>query len=229
MRATASVFVATSLDGYIARPDGSIDWLDEANTVVPESEDCGYGEFIRSVDVLVMGRNTFEAALAFDDWPYEGTRVVVLSSRPLTIPASLPTVSASSEAPEALVNRLSAEGAHRLYVDGGITIQRFLAAGLIDDITITLIPVLIGDGRPLFGALAKDVKLAHVATRTFDFGFVQVKYRVVRSRPARDTHSDSWPQKGDRTANRGRDEWTGWGHGGNQEACSGLERGVEQQ
>lgn len=181
MRATASVFVATSLDGYIARPDGSIDWLDEANAVVPDGEDCGCGEFIGSVDVLVMGRNTFEAALAFDDWPYEGTRVVVLSSRPLTIPARLPdTVSVSSEAPEALVDRLSADGARRLYVDGGITIQHFLAAGLIDDITITLIPVLIGDGRPLFGALAKDVKLAHVASRIFDFGFVQVKYCVVR-------------------------------------------------
>lgn len=180
MSAKASVFVATSLDGFIARPDGSIDWLNEANAVVPRGEDCGYAEFIESVDVLVMGRNTFETVLTFDEWPYGDTRVVVLSSRPLSIPAMLPaTVSASSESPNMLVERLAAEGARHLYVDGGITIQRFLAAGLIDDITITLIPVLLGRGRPLFGPMENDITLAHAATRTFDFGFVQVKYRVV--------------------------------------------------
>ena len=126
-----------------------------------------------------MGRNTFELALAFDAWPYEDKRVVVLSSKPLTIPVRLPnTASASSESPDILVGRLSAEGAQRLYVDGGITIQRFLAAGLIDDITITLIPVILGQGRPLFGQTEKDIALVHVATKTFEFGFVQIKYRV---------------------------------------------------
>ena len=120
MSAKASVFIATSLDGFIARPDGSIDWLDEANAVVPSGEDCGYNEFMKSVDVLVMGRNTFELALTFDAWPYEDKRVVVLSSKPLMVPVGLPnTVTASSEAPEVLVERLSAEGAQRLYVDGG--------------------------------------------------------------------------------------------------------------
>lgn len=181
MSARASVFIATSLDGFIARPDGSIDWLNKANAVVPSGEDCGYNEFIKSVDVLVMGRNTFGTVLAFDAWPYGDKRVVVLSSRPLDIPAALSsTVSASSEPPDMLVERLSAEGARRLYVDGGITIQRFLAAGFIDDITITLIPVLLGRGRPLFGPIANDITLAHVATKTFEFGFVQVQYRVVR-------------------------------------------------
>lgn len=181
MSAQASVFIATSLDGFIARPDGSIDWLNEASAAVPSGEDCGYAEFMESVDVLVMGRNTFETVLAFDAWPYEDKRVVVLSSKPLIFPARLPnTVSASSESPDVLVDRLSAEGAQRLYVDGGKTIQRFLAAGLIDDITITLIPVLLGQGRPLFGPVENDITLAHMATRTFEFGFVQVKYRVVR-------------------------------------------------
>lgn len=181
MRAKASVFIATSLDGFIARPDGSIDWLNDANAVVPSSEDCGYNEFMQSVDVLVMGRNTFELALTFDPWPYAGKKVVVLSSRPLTIPASLPnTVCASCESPDVLVERLSAEGTRHLYVDGGITIQRFLAAGLIDDITITLIPVILGQGRPLFGATENDITLVHVTTRTFEFGFVQIKYCVVR-------------------------------------------------
>ena len=179
MTAKASVFIATSLDGFIARPDGSIDWLNEANKVVPDGEDCGYGKFMESVDVLVMGRNTFELVLTFAAWPYGNKRVVVLSSRPLIIPAGLPdTVSASSESPDVLVERLSAEGARRLYVDGGMTIQRFLAAGLIDDITITLIPVLLGQGRRLFGTVEKDIPLVHAATRTFDFGFVQITYRV---------------------------------------------------
>jgi dihydrofolate reductase len=175
------VFIATSLDGFIARPDGSIDWLNDANAVIPSGEDCGYSEFMKSVDVLVMGRNTFELALTFDAWPYQGKRIVVLSSKPLIVPVGLPnSVSVSSESPDALVERLSAEGVQRLYVDGGITIQRFLAAGLIDDITITLIPVILGQGRPLFGPIENDIPLVHMATKTFVFGFVQIKYRVAR-------------------------------------------------
>ena len=175
------MFVATSLDGFIARPDGSIDWLNDANAVVPSGEDCGYCEFMKSVDVLVMGRNTFELALTFDAWPYEDKRVVVLSSNPLTIPVGLSsTVSASSETPDVLIERLSAEGAQRLYVDGGITIQRFLAAGLIDDITITVVPVILGQGRPLFGPVQNDIPLVLVASKAFEFGFVRVKYRVAR-------------------------------------------------
>lgn len=180
MSTQVSVFIATSLDGFIARPDGSIDWLNDANSVVPNSEDCGYNEFINSIDVIVMGRNTFELALTFDVWPYEGKRVVVLSSKPLVLPVRLAnSVSASSKSPDALYKRLSLEGAQHLYVDGGITIQRFLAAGLIDDITLTLIPVLLGQGRTLFGPLETDIPLVHVATKTFEFGFVQIVYRVI--------------------------------------------------
>src|SRR3569623_1788725 len=95
---TASVFIATSLDGFIARKDGAIDWLESANTCVPDGEDCGYQEFMNSVDILIMGRNTFETVLAFAEWPYGDKRVVVLSSRYLAIPEALSnTVSASSE------------------------------------------------------------------------------------------------------------------------------------
>ncbi|HEY9899612.1 MAG TPA: dihydrofolate reductase family protein [Pantanalinema sp.] len=181
MRIKTSVFIATSLDGFIARQDGSIDWLDEANTLVPSGEDCGYHAFIASVDTLVMGRGTFETALGFDAWPYGDKRVVVLSSKRLEIPPELAgTVSASSEAPRELVDRLASEGARHVYVDGGITIQGFLAAGLIDALTLTRIPVLLGEGRPLFGPLTGDVALEHVATKAYDFGFVQSTYRVAR-------------------------------------------------
>jgi dihydrofolate reductase len=176
-----SVFVATSLDGFIARRDGSIDWLIKATSSAPKGEDFGYQGFLASVDAIVMGRNTFEQVLGFDEWPYGSKRVVVLSGRPIEIPASLAaTVLSSSETPGEVVKRMAAEGATHLYIDGGVTIQRFLAAGLIDELTMTVIPVLLGEGRPLFGHLAEDVSLTHIETRSFDFGFVQLIYRVNR-------------------------------------------------
>lgn len=179
MRAKASVFIATSLDGFIARTDGSIDWLERANASVPKGEDCGYKAFIDSVDVLVMGKNTYQLALTFGAWPYGDKRVVVLSSKGIEIPKSIAsTVTVSSETPHDLVDRLSSQGATHLYIDGGITIQRFLTAGLIDELTITLIPVLLGEGKPLFGPLERGILLTHVSTKAYDFGFVQARYRV---------------------------------------------------
>jgi dihydrofolate reductase len=179
--AKCSVFIATSLDGFISRADGSIDWLDEANARVPAGEDCGYAQFMSTVDALVMGRHTFELALSFNKWPYGATPVVVLSSHMTSLPRGVPdTASLADEAPAKSVARLSDRGLRHLYIDGGVTIQRFLAAGLIDEVTITKIPVLIGAGRPLFGPLASDVRLEHVSTRAFDFGFVQSKYRVLK-------------------------------------------------
>lgn len=179
MSIKVSVFVATSLDGFIARKDGSIDWLTAANASVPDGEDFGYRDLIKTVDVVVMGRNTFEQVLTFGEWPYGEKRVVVLSSRSVGIPDGLTgTVSSSSEAPATLIGRLSRQGAKHLYVDGGITIQRFLAAGLVDELTITLIPVLLGEGRPLFGPTGRDVALVLAGTRAFECGFVQLRYRV---------------------------------------------------
>ncbi|GAA4468985.1 dihydrofolate reductase family protein [Novipirellula rosea] len=180
MSAKASVFIATSLDGFIARPDGNLDWLDEANRTVPAGEDCGYAAFMSSVDVLVMGRKTFEKVRSFGDWPYGDTNVVVMSRTPVAFPADFPKcVTHSSETPADLHRRLSGDGAKHLYIDGGNTVRRFLNAGLIDEITLTVIPVLIGDGIPLFGPLEKDIKLTHLTTKIFDCGFVQTKYAVV--------------------------------------------------
>jgi dihydrofolate reductase len=179
MHPRCSVFIATSLDGFIARADGSIDWLEAANASVPAGEDCGYGAFIATVDALVMGRKTFESVLAFDPWPYGDLPVVVQSRRTLDIPARLAaTVSASAEAPTELAERLGAAGARHLYIDGGETIRRFLSAGLIDELTITTIPVLVGEGRPLFGLPVTDRPLELVASRAWPFGFVQNCYRV---------------------------------------------------
>lgn len=174
-----TVFIATSLDGFIARSDGGLDWLDAANATVPAGEDCGYGAFMADIDALVMGRKTFEQVLTFGQWPYGQTPVVVLSSRPFDIPAGLKgTVSHSSETPDQLCARLDAEGLPRRYIDGGLTVQRFLAAGRIDEMTITLIPVLLGQGIPLFGPRIGDVPLTLVGTRAYDWGFVQLHYRI---------------------------------------------------
>lgn len=181
MNIKASVFLATSLDGFIARKDGGLDWLDRANAATPKGEDYGYHEFSDSIDVIVMGRYSYEKVLTFNAWPYGEKPVIVLSSRAVDISPDLAkTVSYSSETPGELMNRLSSHGIKHVYIDGGLTIQRFLAARLIDDLTITLVPVLLGEGKPLFGPLAKDIRLAHIATRSYTNGFVQIKYRVIK-------------------------------------------------
>lgn len=181
MLARCAVFIATSLDGYIARADGGIDWLERVQQGLPPGEDCGYGRFISTVDGLVMGRKTLELVLSFPQWPYGDLPVHVLSSQWTALPPGVPaSVSLSQEAPAALVRRLSEQGARRLYVDGGATIQRFLQDGLIDELTITRIPILLGGGRPLFGALERDIEWEHVDTRTYPLGLVQSVYRLRR-------------------------------------------------
>ena len=174
-----SVFIATSLDGFISRPDGSLDWLDKANAGIPEGEDCGYAQFMSTVDALVMGRNTFEQVLSFGKWPYGSIPVFVLSRQHTSFPGNIPaTVTVTADDPVKLVQHLSAKGLQHLYVDGGLTIQSFLAEGLIDEIIITIIPILLGEGKSLFGPLSSDVQLEYVSSKAFDFGFVQSKYRV---------------------------------------------------
>ena len=173
---TASVFVGTSVDGFIARPDGTFDFLLEGG-----GEAHGFEEFLATVDVLVMGRKTFETVLGLDPWPYGATRVAVLSSRPLDLEPARARggrVEQRAGTPEEIVAALAAEGARHLYVDGGETIQRFLRAGLIQRLVITRVPVLIGQGIALFGVLPRDVRLQHVATREFPGGLVQTEYRV---------------------------------------------------
>ena len=180
MSTTNCVNMGVSLDGFIAREDGSIDWLNEANAVVPEGEDAGFGEFFARVDALVMGRNSFDTVAGFGFWPYGDKPVIIMTRRDLALPEHVPaaSVSTSAESPEALCQRLAGEGMQRLYIDGGALIQAFLKAGLIHEITLTTVPVLIGRGISLFGDLGRDVQLEHVATQAFDFGFVQSQYRL---------------------------------------------------
>jgi len=170
----ASVFIATSLDGFIARADGALDWLPADG-----GEPHGYDEFIATVDAIVIGRKTFETVLSFETWPYGTKRVVVLSTNPsaLRAPAGA-ACDFMTGSPLEIVTRLGARGMTHLYVDGGITIQGFLKAGLIQRVIITRIPVLLGSGIPLFGPLSHDVRLEHVTTRMFPSGMVQSEYRI---------------------------------------------------
>ena len=173
---TASVFVGTSVDGFIARQNGDLDWLPAGG-----GEPHGYDEFIASVDTIVIGRKTFETVLAFEMWPYGNKRVVVLSSHAVdlsTAGARGGIVEQMGGDPAEIVSSLAARGAQHLYVDGGVTIQRFLRSGLIHRLVITRVPVLIGDGVPLFGSLPRDIRLRHVVTRSYESGLVQSEYEV---------------------------------------------------
>jgi dihydrofolate reductase len=171
---TVSVFIGASVDGFIARPNGDLDFLPEGG-----GEPHGYNEFIAGVDAIVIGRKTFETVLAFPDWPYGDKRVVVLSSRPVDLSAVRGgVVEQMSGSPAEIISKLAASGAHHLYVDGGVTIQGFLRAGLVQRLIITRVPVLIGDGIPLFGSLPRDLRLRHVATQHYPSGLVKSEYHV---------------------------------------------------
>jgi dihydrofolate reductase len=168
-----SVFCGVSVDGFLARTNHALDFLDAGG-----AEPHGFEEFFGSVDVLVIGRKTFEVVLGFGKWPYGKKAVVVLSSRPLdfsTIKGG--TVEQMTGAPAEIATHLEARGFKHAYIDGGITIQRFLNAGLIDRLVVTRVPVLIGEGIPLFGTVPRDIPLHHVATRTYRGGLVQSEYK----------------------------------------------------
>jgi dihydrofolate reductase len=173
-----SVFVGCSLDGFIARPDGAFDFLS-----VAAGEPHGYEEFIATVDAIVMGRNTYEVVLEIAHWPYASTPVFVLSHRSLPPAPDGAVVERLHGAPADVVSQLAARGFKHVYVDGGLTVQGFLRAGLVDSLTINRVPVLIGGGIPLFGALDADVRLEHVVTRVLDCGAVQSEYRMLRPAP----------------------------------------------
>ena len=169
----ASVFIGTSVDGFIARSNGELDWLPPGG-----GEPHGYDEFMATVDALVIGRKTFETVLRFDTWPYGEKPVFVLSTRTLAPTPLKAVVERMSGEPAEIVSQLAARGIQHIYVDGGITIQGFLRAGLIQRLIITRVPVLIGDGVPLFGTLPHDIRLRHVATRHYPSGLVQSEYHV---------------------------------------------------
>lgn len=182
---SGSVFLGMSVDGFVARLDGTLSFLDadgggpggSGDDGDGEGGDFGFAEFVSGIDAVVMGRSTYEFIEPFAEWPYQGKPVHVLSTtlepgadRRITVHRSL----------DEAVSALAAAGARRAYVDGGRTVHAFLRAGLIDDLTLSRVPVLIGTGLTPFGDLAADIRLEHVRTRTFPGGMVQSTYRVRR-------------------------------------------------
>lgn len=175
-----SVYIAASLDGYIAGPNGSLEWLESIPPL--DDEDYGYSDFTADVDTLVMGRNTYEAVAAMDvDWPYE-MPVMVLTSRTLDVPADLKErVFPVAGDPHTLIASLGEAGARHVWIDGGAAITSFLNASLIDRLIITTVPILLGGGAPLFGPLANERKLQLISSASFDNGLTQATYVPVSS------------------------------------------------
>lgn len=174
-----SVFCGLSVDGFLARPDDTFDFLNTG-----EQEPHGFAEFLATIDVVVMGRRTLEVVLKLGHFElYRGKPVIVLSGRPIDLSSGQRSViEQMSGEPGEIVMRLEQCGFQHAYVDGGITIQRFLAAGLIDRLVVTRVPVLIGKGIPLFGPVPHDISLHHVATRCYGAGLVQSEYEVDRGK-----------------------------------------------
>lgn len=177
-RPQVSVFIATSLDGFIAREDGSIDFLDCVNA---PGEDYGFQAFFDSIDTVLLGRRTWDTVCGFAEWPFAGKRVVVLTHRPAA-PAHGETVHTGDLAP--LLQQLGATGAQRIYLDGGHAIRRGLRENVIDDMTISTVPVLLGSGRALFGNDVPASTWDLVANRAYASGLVQSTWRARDLPPA---------------------------------------------
>ncbi|CRM61472.1 dihydrofolate reductase family protein [Pseudomonas sp. 24 R 17] len=178
-----SVFIAASVDGFIARPDGDIEWLHRPEYELAALNGLTYESYIATVDALVMGRKTLEKVQSFAEWPYEGMPVIALSHQAVEIPTYLQgKVEVMSLDPIALVAQLAERGMKHLYIDGGQTIQAFLDSGLINELIITRIPVLLGQGIPFFSQVGNEHDLRHIGTYVSENGFVQSRYEVTDKR-----------------------------------------------
>lgn len=179
------VFLGLSVDDFIARPDGDLTWLVSRGEV---AGDAGFIAFMESVDALLLGRVSYQAIADQDEWPYLGRPVHVLSS---TLPADVdPRITVHPDV-TAAVRALADAGYRRVYVDGGRTTHTFLEEGIIAEMTLSRVPVLVGQGVTPFGPLSADIDLEHVHTRVFAGGLVQTTYRVLRSPDA--THTGDTP------------------------------------
>jgi dihydrofolate reductase len=168
------VYIATSIDGYIATSEGGIEWLHEQEN--PSDNDYGYSEFISNIDALVMGRHTFEKVRSFDEWPYD-IKVFVLSSTLTNVPSDLTgKIEFIHGSPKDVLANIRSLGFDNLYIDGGIVVQNFLASDLIDELIVTRIPILLGGGIPLFGELSKSLKFIHKKTEVYDNALVKTHY-----------------------------------------------------
>jgi len=173
----AFVYIGTSLDGFIARTNGDIEWLVQyANDEAIQA----YEEFISKIDAVVIGRGTFDKVLTFPSWPYE-KRVFVLSNTLKKLPAIVENKAILlSLSPADTLKKLSQEGYTNVYVDGGLVIQNFLKADLIDELIISKVPIIIGSGIPLFADVKQDLLFQHVKTEVQSNELVRSYYKRKR-------------------------------------------------
>lgn len=168
------VYIATSLDGYIARKDGNLDWLMEIPN--PEKSDFGFSDFMQRIDGIIMGRNTFDLVLKFGQWPYTKP-VFVLSKTMKDIPVGLMDKAELIQGElNTIIEVLKNKGFENLYIDGGKTIQSFLKQDLIDELIITRIPIILGSGIPLFEEMDSELNLEHVETEILSNALVKSRY-----------------------------------------------------
>ena len=175
---TNYVYIASSLDGFIATHDGGVEWLNDIPN--PEKSDFGFTEFMSGIDAIVMGRKTFEKVMSFDIWPYDKPVYIVSSGKPKIPEALQGKVEIIKGGPKELVEQLQELGHQNLYIDGGVTIQGFLEDDLIDEMILTRIPVLLGEGIPLFGNLNQSLDFNHNKTEIFNNMLVKSHYTRVR-------------------------------------------------
>jgi dihydrofolate reductase len=172
MRPVVSVYIAVSLDNFIARDDGALDWLEGVQDA--GGDDYGYAAFMDTVDAVVLGRNTYDSVRTFDLWPFDTKRVIVVTNRPL---AASHGEEAYAGALGPLLDRLGRKGVRRVYLDGGATIRQGLDEGLVDDMTLSVVPVLLGRGRPLFTRGLPESQWELTSAESHPTGLVQIRYR----------------------------------------------------
>jgi dihydrofolate reductase len=175
MRPKMSIYIGTSIDGYIARKDGNLDWLQYGHS---GDEDYGFKTFFNSIDGLVLGRKTYEVVSAFDEWPYKGKKVIVLSR---TLNKVREEAELFSGQLTDLVSKLHVSGIKHVWVDGGTTATSFLEAGLVDEITLSIIAMILGSGIPLFSMMNREHACRLISTRSYPSGLVQLKYATETS------------------------------------------------
>lgn len=173
-RPKISIYIATSIDGYIARRDGSLDWLDRVGGF---DEDYGFQKLLDSIDAAILGRNTYEVAATVPDWPYKGKRIIVLSN-------SLKTVREEAELFRGdltrLVSQLHADGIKHIWIDGGVTISQFLNAQIVDEMTLSIIPIVLGSGISLFNGLDREISYRLLSSHSYPSGLMQVHYEIAK-------------------------------------------------
>lgn len=173
-RPKVSIYIASSIDGYIARKDGGLDWLEYVHT---GNEDYGFEKFMSSIDAVVMGRKTYEVVTGLDEWAYKNKRVIVLSNSFNTVRKEAELFSGELTK---LLSQLHAENIKHIWIDGGVTISRFLEAGLVDEITISIIAMVLGSGIPLFSVMNQEHKCRLISMQSYPSSLAQLKYEVVR-------------------------------------------------